>query len=631
MRGLLAAEIPENKRPYALLPSAPGGLGFAFYGCSPARRRESGISGLGTGMFAAQAAKLEPKLAAALKSARRPLVAAAGLSFFVNLLMLTGPLYMLQIYDRVLGSRSGETLAVLTLLTFGLFAGLAVLEFARTALLSRAADAFEGELQDAVFDLSMDASRAGVPSSDQPLKDLRQLRQFVGGPALTAVFDAPWAPLFIGLIFLMHWALGLTALIGMLILLALAVVNERVSRNASASAGNISMNADKTAFSSLRNAAAVDAMGMRARLKQKWRTESRSANDFTLSATDNIGGLTAVAKAARLFLQSAILGAGAWLAIRGEVTPGVMIAASIIAGRALAPVEVVTGQWRQFSSTGVAFQRLREVLGQAKDKAPRTALPAPRGALSVEKLYCRPGAAKNPVLKNVSFEIAAGEALGVIGPSAAGKSTLARAIVGVEDAIAGEVRIDDANITHWDAAALGVHIGFLPQEVELFAGTAAQNIARLADAPDDAAVIAAAQAAGAHEMILSLPDGYDTQIGDSGRHLSAGQRQRIGLARALYGDPMLVVLDEPNANLDAEGDAALTHAVQGLKQRGATAIIVAHRPSAIAYVDKLLLLADGEARAFGPRDEILKKLAPRQVASFDADARARQKMASGDE
>ena len=596
-----------------------------------ANLRIQGFYGWGTGMFAAQAAKIEPKLASALKAARRPLVAAAGLSFFVNLLMLTGPLYMLQIYDRVLGSRSGETLAVLTFLTFALFAGLAVLDFARTSLLARGADAFEGELQDTVFELSMDAGRAGVPSSDQPLKDLRQLRQFVSGPALTAVFDAPWAPLFIGLIFLMHWALGLTALLGMFVLLILAFVNERVSRTASASASNISMNADKTALSSLRNAAAVDAMGMRARMKQKWLQDSRSANDFTMSATDRIGGLTAVSKAVRLFLQSAILGAGALLAIRGEVTPGVMIAASIIAGRALAPVEIVTGQWRQFASAGVAFRRLRDVLKLAKDRAPRTALPDPLGAVSVEKLYCRPGAAKNPVLKGVSFEIPAGETLGIIGPSAAGKSTLARALVGVEEAVAGEVRIDDANITHWDAEALGAFLGFLPQEVELFAGTAAQNIARLSETPDDAAVVAAAKAAGAHEMILALPDGYETQIGESGRHLSAGQRQRLGLARALYGEPKLVVLDEPNANLDAEGDAALTHAVQGLKKRGATAIIVAHRPSAIAYVDKLLLLADGEVRAFGPRDEILQKIAPRQVASFDADARARQKKVSGDE
>ncbi|MEZ5892053.1 MAG: type I secretion system permease/ATPase [Parvularculaceae bacterium] len=573
----------------------------------------------------------DPNLDAALDAAKPAAVAAAVLSFFVNLLMLTGPLYMLQIYDRVLGSRSSETLAVLTLLTFGLFAGLAILDFARSALLTRAGDAFEDKLQNVVFDLSLDAGRVGAPGADQPLKDMRQLRAFVSGPALTAVFDAPFAPFFLVLIFMMHWLLGVVAFLGLLGLLAMAIVNERLSRRATGSAASVSASADKIALSAIRNASAADAMGMRSRLKEKWRAESRTANDYGLFATDSIGALSSVTKATRLFLQSAILGTGALLAIRGEASPGVMIAASIIAGRALAPAEIITSQWRQFSAAGIAFRRLNSAFGLIKDRAPRTALPAPTGALSVNKLYCRPGAAQKPVVKGVSFDLAAGDVLGIIGPSAAGKSTLARAIVGVETPVAGDVRLDDADISHWDPDALGAYIGFLPQEVELFSGTAAQNIARLAASPDDTAVIAAAKAAGAHEMILALPNGYDTDIGEGGRHLSAGQRQRLGLARALYGDPKLVVLDEPNANLDAEGDAALAHAVQEMKNRGATAIIIAHRPAAIAFVDKLLLLADGEVRAIGPRDEILKKIAPRQVASFEAEARARQQKASGDE
>ncbi|WP_395076312.1 type I secretion system permease/ATPase [Hyphococcus sp.] len=575
--------------------------------------------------------KDEPFLASALQAARRLLVYAAGLSFFVNLLMLTGPLYMLQIYDRVISSRSYETLAVITVLTFALFAGMAILDFARGALLSRAGEAFEDKLQDAAFDVTMDAGRSGAPSADQPLKDLRQIRQFVSGNALTAVFDAPWTPFFLFIVFLMHWLLGLTAVFGLLVLVALAFINERASRKANASASAVALDADKVALASIRNAAAADAMGMRERLRQKWRTQSGEASANMLMATDAIGGLTATTKAARLFLQSAILGVGAFLAIQGEVTPGVMIAASIITGRALAPVEVVTSQWRQFAITGAAFTRLRGFMRLAKERPPRTALPAPTGALSVDKLYCKPGAAPKPVLKNVSFQLNAGEALGVIGPSAAGKSTLVRALVGVEPAIAGEIRLDDANITNWDQTALGQHIGFLPQEVELFSGTAAQNIARLAEKFDDNAVIAAAKAAGAHEMILSLPDGYDTDIGDSGRHLSAGQRQRLGLARALFGNPKLVLLDEPNANLDAEGDSALSHAVQEMKKLGVTVIVVAHRPSAIAFADKLLLLVDGEVRAMGPRDEVLQKIAPRQVTSFDAEARARQKKVSGDE
>lgn len=570
----------------------------------------------------------QPIIGAAKNAVRRLLVVAGGLSFFVNLLMLTGPLYMLQIYDRVISSRSYETLAVLTLLTFALFAGMAILDFARGALLARAGESFEDKLQNVVFDVAMDAGRAGAQSPEQPIRDLRQIRQFVSSPALTAVFDAPWAPFFLLLVFLMHWLLGVVALAGLLALLALAFINERVSRRANTEAGKMAGGADQAAFSAIRNAAAADAMGMRERLKSRWRGAGASASANAIIATDRIGGLTAVTKATRLFLQSAILGTGAFLAIQGQVTPGVMIAASIIAGRALAPVETVTSHWRLFAITGVAYRRLREFIRIAKVQPSRTALPAPRGALSVDKLYCRPGAAKKPVLKNVTFGLVPGEALGVIGPSAAGKSTLVRAIVGVEPAISGEVRLDEGNIDHWDKTALGAHIGFLPQEVELFAGTVAENIARLEPEFEDSAVIAAAKAAGAHEMLLNLPDGYDTQIGEGGRHLSAGQRQRLGLARALYKDPKLIVLDEPNANLDSEGEAALIQSMRVAKERGATTIIVAHRPSAVAFVDKLLLLVDGEIRAFGPRDEILQKIAPRQVTAFDAETRARQKQAS---
>ncbi|WP_425410220.1 type I secretion system permease/ATPase [Hyphococcus sp.] len=573
----------------------------------------------------------QPIVASAQLAARRLLIVAGGLSFFVNLLMLTGPLYMLQIYDRVISSRSYETLAVLTLLTFALFAGMALLDFARGALLARAGETFEDKLQSVVFDVAMDAGRAGAQSAEQPIKDLRQIRQFVSSPALTAVFDAPWAPFFLLLVFLMHWLLGVVALAGLLVLLALALVNERVSRKVNADANKIAAGADQSAYSAIRNAAAADAMGMREQLKSRWREQSAAASGNAILATDRIGGLTAATKATRLFLQSAILGTGAFLAIQGQVTPGVMIAASIIAGRALAPVEIVTSHWRQFAVTGVSYKRLQEFIRIAKEQAPRTALPAPAGALSVDKLYCRPGGAQKPVLKNITFELAAGEALGVIGPSAAGKSTLVRAIVGVEPPMSGEVRLDDANIDHWDKTALGAHIGFLPQEVELFAGSVAANIARLRTDATDEAIISAAKAAGAHEMLLNLPDGYDTQIGESGRHLSAGQRQRLGLARALFGEPSFIVLDEPNANLDSDGEAALIKAMREAKARGATIIIVAHRPTAVAFVDKLLLLVDGEVRAIGPRDEILQKIAPRQVTAFDAEARARQKQALSNE
>ncbi len=552
-------------------------------------------------------------MAGALKAARRLLLHAGLLSFFVNMLMLTGPLYMLQIYDRVLSSRSLETLAAITLLVLGLFAAMAVLDFARGALLARAGDAFETGLGDVTFDLAMDAARGGAPSAEQPLKDLRQIRRFVASPALAAVFDAPWTPLFLAVVFLMHWLLGVVALTGLAALLVIAIVNERASRKANNAAQATAAEADRLATAAFRNAAAADAMGLRGKLRRRWRALGEQANDSAVTASDRIGGLTAASKAGRLFLQSAILGTGAFLAIKGAVSPGVMFAASIIAGRALAPIESVTSQWQSFALTAVSFRRLRTFVGDAKESPALTALPVPAGALRVDKLYCRPGSATRPVLKGISFELAAGEALGIIGPSAAGKSTLARALVGVEQARAGEVCLDGASLTQWDKDALGRHVGFLPQEVELFGGTAAENISRFDPDPDPGAIIAAAKAAGAHDMVLSFPHGYDTDIGERGRHLSAGQRQRLGLARALYGDPSLVVLDEPNANLDASGDVALAGAVQGLKARGATTIIVAHRPSGIAFVDKLLLLTDGELRGFGPRDEMLDKIAPRQA------------------
>jgi len=560
----------------------------------------------------------------ALKSMRRILFYAGGLSFFVNLLMLTGPIYMLQIYDRVLSSRSHETLLVITVLILGLFIAMALIDFARGALLARAGTTFENDLKSITFDFAMDGARsgrsnlvsAGNINPEQPLKDLRQVRHFLAGPGLTAVFDAPWTPFFLAVIFFMHPILGWVALAGLVVLLILALFNEYLSRAANNDAQGKVAESDNLAVATFKNAAATDAMGMRKTIKNRWLSIGADATNSSLTATDRIGGFTATSKASRLFLQSAILGTGAYLAIQGIVSPGVMIAASIIAGRALAPIEVVTSQWKNFALTGIAYKRLNAVIGNIKEAPGRTSLPAPTGALSVANLYCQPGDAKNAVLKDISFSLEVGEVLGIIGPSAAGKSTLARALVGVENAIAGEVRLDGAEINQWDRDELGTHFGYLPQEVELFKGSAAANISRFSDQPDDEAIIAAAQAAGAHEMILKFDNGYDTEIGDRGRHLSAGQRQRLALARALYGDPKLVVLDEPNANLDAMGDAALANAIHGLKVRKTTTVIVAHRPAAIASADKLLLLADGVMQSLGPRDEILQQLEPKKVTPY---------------
>jgi PrtD family type I secretion system ABC transporter len=564
----------------------------------------------------AAAAPSNPAIAQAIKAGRTVARDAGIFSLFVNLLMLTGPLYMMQVCDRVLTSRSYETLAVITLLTVALFAAMALLDFARGALLARSAGAFEDRLKASAFDLALDATRTTSGASDQPLKDLRQIRQFVASPALTAVFDAPWTPFYLFIVFGMHWLLGIVSVAGLLVLVALAVFNERRSRQANEAAARAALEADRLATAALKNADAVDAMGMRGALKSRWEEKSDGATLHSLYAGDVIGAFGASSKAFRLFLQSAILGTGALLAIKGELSPGAMIAASIIAGRALAPIEIVTGQWRGFANAASAYRRLKAFFVNAPAPVERTSLPAPEGALTVERLVCQPAGAKKPVLKGASFAIAKGECVGVIGPSAAGKSTLARALVGVERRAAGEVRLDGAELAQWDRDALGRHIGYLPQEVELFAGTAAQNISRFREDATSEGVVAAAMAAGAHQMILKFPEGYDTDIGEGGRHLSAGQRQRLGLARALFGSPALVVLDEPNSNLDADGDAALANALSELKARGATVVIVAHRPSGVAFVDKLLLLVDGEVRAFGPRDEVLAQFAPKQIAQF---------------
>jgi len=565
------------------------------------------------------------------KTAARKLLFKAGvISFFVNLLMLTGPLYMLQVYDRVLSSRSNETLAVVTILAMAMFIGMGALDFTRGALLARAAESFENRLKEITYNFTMDASRAGLSFGDQPLKDLRQVRSFLASPALTAVFDAPWAPFFLFIVYMMHPGLFLVGMVGLVILLTLAYFNERLSRQANAKASSHNMEADKLVGATLRNVAAADAMGMRGGLLKRWQAAGLRGSDAGLIASDTIGGMTAASKATRLFLQSAILGVGAMLSIAGVVTPGVMIAASIIIGRALAPIEIVTSQWRNFAISGTAFKRLNTYLSAARPEKERIELPAPTGILDVNKVYCQPGTSKKPILKGINFHLDKGEALGIIGPSAAGKSTLARAIVGVENVNSGEICIDGARISQWDRDLLGPHIGYLPQDVELFGGTAAQNISRFVEEPNSEDIIRAAEMAGAHQMILGFEEGYDTEIGDGGNHLSAGQRQRLGLARALYGNPILAVLDEPNSNLDADGDAALAKAVQNMKANGTTTIIVAHRPSAIAFVDKLLLLADGELKAFGPRDEVLEKIAPGRIASFEEASRDKEKQLKDD-
>lgn len=555
--------------------------------------------------------KLPDDMRAGVEAARPLLVRAAVFSAAVNLLMLTGPIYMLQLYDRVLASRSLPTLAVLTLLIVGLYGAMGLLDFVRTALIARAAARFDARLSEAAFNAAVEGSRYSAgQAGEAPLKDLRTIRQTVGSSAITTFFDAPFAPLYLLLVFMMHWALGVTALAGAAALVALAIMNERTSRAALKTALDSGTAGDAAIAAIMRNAAAADAMGMRGALKDIWLTHAAKAQLSNAEAGDLINTFGAATKSGRMLLQSLILGVGAVLVIAQQTTPGVMIGASIITGRALAPVEQAIGQWRVFGAAIAAWKRLEKFLAAAPKQGGKLSLPPPKGYLRLDRVFVQPALAKKPIVKGVNLELKPGEALGIVGPSGAGKSTLARAMVGVERVVSGGVRLDGADLMTWPRDEVGRHIGYLPQEAELFAGTVARNIARFDGTATDAEIVAAAKAAGAMDLILGLPDGFETEVGERGQRLSVGQRQRIGLARALFREPALVVLDEPNSNLDAEGDVALSNAILAAKQRGAAIVIVAHRPSAIAHVDRLLMLVDGEPRAYGPRDEVLAKIAP---------------------
>ena len=555
----------------------------------------------------ATAAKNEVR--AALGRSRGAFFMTGVFSFFINLLMLTAPLYMLQIYDRVLASRSEPTLIVLTVLAGGLLLVMGGLDLIRSRVLVRVGVKMDALLNARVFSaVFAQALRGARGQRAQALRDLDSLRQFLTGPGPFAFFDAPWAPLYLAVVFIFHPVLGFVALAGAVVLFSMALINELVTRRPLQLANAQAIAANGFAEASLRNAEVLEALGMLPEIRKRWTAQHCQGLALQATASDRAATLTSWSKAVRISLQVAILGAGAALAIQQIITPGVMIAASILMGRALAPVEQAIGQWRHFVGARQAYRRLNELLQAIPEDEARLTLPKPEGRLSVEQLVAAPPGSQKPVLKGVSFKLEPGEALGVIGPSASGKSTLARNLVGVWAPQSGAVRLDGAEVQGWDAEQLGPYLGYLPQDVELFAGNVAENIARFSAEASPEAVVAAARAAGVHDMILQLDKGYDSEIGEQGCVLSGGQRQRVGLARALYGEPALVVLDEPNASLDAAGDEALTQAILGLKARGATVVVMAHRPSAIAAVDKLLMLRDGRVEAFGPKEEVIAKV-----------------------
>ena len=546
---------------------------------------------------------------------RRVFIGVAGFSLFTSMLMLTGPLYMLQVYDRVLASSSVHTLIALTVLILVLYAGFAILDWVRNSILSRVGSRFEDTLGDRTL-LATIKGRLEDPGrgSDKPIRDLRLLRRFLGSPAVTAMFDAPFSIMFLLIIFLIHWGYGLLTLGGGIILVGIAFLNQSMSKKTVRDAEILEGQAQARIMEISQNAEIIEALGLGERVRQKWRDEFDRSDAALVASSSLLGRFSSGTKAFRLFLQSSVLGLGAYLSIIGISTPGEMIAASILTGRAIGPLEQLVGQWRSVSSARAAWGALSEAL---RGKAPgREAmeLPPVRGQIQVEGVSAGPPGATKPFLQQLNFQIEAGDFVGIIGPSAAGKSSLVRILVGIWSAQIGTVRIDGADISAWPREALGPQLGYLPQQVDLFSGRIHENIARFDPEATSEAVIAAAQAAGCHEMILRLEDGYDTEIGMRGAYLSAGQRQRIGLARALYGEPAIIVLDEPNSNLDSPGEVALQRAIAGLKARQATVIMIAHRPKSIGQCNKLLMLEGGRMRAYGPRDEVLAQVAPGNLA-----------------
>lgn len=548
------------------------------------------------------------ELRLALDAVRSSLITVGVFSGFVNLLMLAPALYMLQVYDRVLGSRNETTLVVLSVLVVGVYLFLMALESVRSWVLVRVGARLDAQLNQRVFTAAFERNlRRPGSNTALPVHDLDTLRQTMTGPGLLALFDAPWLPLYLAVIFAMAPALGWFSLAGALLLLALAVLNERISKPRLDEAQKFALKSQQALTNHLRNAEVIEAMGMLPGIRARWHALHGRQIELQAMASDRAAVMSGATKFVRVGLQSLVLGFGALLVLEGKLTAGMMIAASILAGRALAPVELLVGNWKQIIAGRQAHARLRELLDIHPARAVGMSLPRPRGQVSVEAASVSAPGTNRLILRNLSFGIAAGDVVAVIGPSASGKSSLARMLVGVWAPAAGSVRLDGASVSQWNKDELGPSLGYLPQDIELFDGTVAENIARFGDV-DAERVVEAARRVDMHEQILRLPQGYDTPLGADGSNVSGGQRQRIGLARALYGDPAFIVLDEPNSNLDDSGEKALVEAIADLKRRGKTVVLVTHRQSTLAVADKLLVLADGAMAAYGPRDEVLKAL-----------------------
>lgn len=555
----------------------------------------------------------ENELRKAILDSKKSFFIAGFFSLFINLLMLVPPLYMLQLYDRVITSRSEETLFMLTGIVVILFITMALLEIVRSKLLIKIGNKLDSLLSQRVFDILFDlANKFPGKANAIPLSDLTQIRQFMTGNGLFAFFDAPWIPIYIAVLFMFHPYFGFFAIFAAAVLLSFALINEYVTKEKLAEANSLNRASTIYADSNLRNAEVVNAMGMKSAIRKSWQEKYFGFLNAQNEASNKAGVWSNISKTTRMMFQSLILGLGGYLAINMELSPGMMIAGSIIMGRALAPLDLIINSWKGFSSARNSYERLDEILEDFPKEKEYMELPAPTGELVLEQLVLVPPGAKIPSLNGISMKIERGDVVGVIGPSAAGKSSLARAILGVWPLLQGKVRLDGADIHQWDKENLGRFIGYLPQDVELFEGTIAQNIARFNEI-DSHKVVDAAQKAGVHDLILRLPEGYDTKLGVGGTSLSGGQKQRIGFARAIYDNPVLVVLDEPNSNLDDQGEISLIKAIQLLKQNGTTVIIITHRPSILQVTNKIAVMKQGTLDLYGPSNEVLAKISGKKT------------------
>ena len=555
------------------------------------------------------------ELKKSLLSAKKSFIMVGLFSMFINILMLVPPLYMLQLYDRVLGSRSQDTLIMLTLIVVVLFITMGLLEVVRSRVLVRVGNKLDSMLSQRIFDNLFELERkAPGRSSSMPLNDLTQVRQFMTGNGLFAFFDAPWMPIYIIVLFIFHPAFGFFAIFATIVLVGITIANEYSTKEKLAEANNLSRASTIYVDSNIRNAEVVNAMGMRNNISKIWADKYYGFLNAQNIASDSAGVWSNLSKSLRVMFQSLILGLGAYLAINMEVTPGMMIAASIIMGRALAPLDLIIGSWKGFSSARSSYERIEGLLNDFPKDKEYMQLPAPKGEITLENVVVIPPSGTVPSLKGISMRIEKGDVVGIIGPSAAGKSSLARVMLGLWPLTNGVARIDKADISQWNREDLGQYVGYLPQDIELFEGTVSQNIARFGEVEPEK-VVEAATKAGVHEMILKLPEGYDTKIGPGGASLSGGQRQRIGLARALYNNPVFIVLDEPNSNLDDVGEAALVEAIKTLRAGGTTVVIITHRTNVLQATNKLALINNGVLELYGNTNDVLNAIAQKQQAA----------------